>query len=130
MHILNNRFLEFLVHHHTFAEFVWWSHCRSSPGRTFHTRHRLETETSVGQRRDEVRYVVFCVRMSLFDRKSIAQCLELCFKSVRYLVTWIQQLNLFKLAANRTMDDIKQQRVTTRCYLFVLASTARCLTDL
>ncbi|CAF1473828.1 unnamed protein product [Adineta ricciae] len=52
--------------------------------------------------------------------KSMMKC-ELYFKSIRHSISWIRQLNLFKLATNRTMDEIKEQRIITRCYLVLFA---------
>ena len=37
-------------------------------------------------------------------------------------VEWIKKLNLFKLATERTENDIKQQRTITRVYLLLLSS--------
>ncbi|CAF1210287.1 unnamed protein product [Adineta ricciae] len=45
-----------------------------------------------------------------------------CLTSIHKLGEWIKQLNLFKSVADRTTDDIKQQRITTRLYLILFTS--------
>ncbi|CAF1046530.1 unnamed protein product [Adineta ricciae] len=60
------------------------------------------------------------VKLKRHSVKSVLNC-GLWFKSVRHLTWWMKQLNLFKAAANRTVDDVRQQRITTRCYLFLFA---------
>ncbi|UJR06811.1 hypothetical protein I4U23_011098 [Adineta vaga] len=42
-----------------------------------------------------------------------------CLAYICKLGKWTKQLNLFKSATNRTVDDIKQQRITTRLYLIL-----------
>ncbi|CAF1196470.1 unnamed protein product [Adineta steineri] len=42
---------------------------------------------------------------------------------IRNLVLWVKQLNLFKSANNRSADNIKQQRITTRLYLILFSGT-------
>ncbi|CAF4068867.1 unnamed protein product [Adineta steineri] len=47
--------------------------------------------------------------------------------SIRNLSRWMKQLNIFKSAANRTVDDIKQQRISTYCFLILFAGSILCL---
>ena len=42
--------------------------------------------------------------------------------NLKKCVEWIKQLNLFKVANQRTENDIKQQKLTTRVYLILLSS--------
>ena len=42
--------------------------------------------------------------------------------SIRKLIQWLKRLNLFKSIHNRTKDDVAQQRIITRVYLFLLLS--------
>lgn len=44
-------------------------------------------------------------------------------RNIQRLRTWIMQMNLFEAAENRTSEDIKQQRITTRLYLALLLGT-------
>lgn len=47
---------------------------------------------------------------------------------IQRLGRWINRLNLFKSVRKQSATDIKQQRITTRAYLIVLASmTFHCL---
>ncbi|CAF4033211.1 unnamed protein product [Adineta steineri] len=52
---------------------------------------------------------------------------EYCLSFIRNLTRWMKQLNIFKSAANRTVDDIKQQRISTYCFLILLAGSILCL---
>ncbi|CAF3744343.1 unnamed protein product [Adineta steineri] len=42
---------------------------------------------------------------------------------IQRFVQWIKQLNMFKLVTHKTPTDIKQQRITTRVYLILLAGS-------
>jgi len=42
--------------------------------------------------------------------------------NLREFIRWIQQLNLFKMTDNRQEEIIKQQKITTRVYLFLVTS--------
>jgi hypothetical protein len=80
-------------------------------------------------------HIIF--KLATYSMKSAAKCgrtkairchqaiplspLEPCLQSRVHLVQWISHLNFFKLAAKRTADDIKRQRIITRCYLFFFA---------
>ncbi|CAF1152034.1 unnamed protein product [Adineta steineri] len=49
---------------------------------------------------------------------------------IRRLVQWTKQLNIFKLVTHKTPTDIKQQRITTRVYLILLAGMVLLLVKL
>ena len=47
---------------------------------------------------------------------------------IQRFVRWMKQLNLFKSISKQSATDLKQQRITTRIYLILLASmTFHCL---
>ncbi|UJR34535.1 hypothetical protein I4U23_027312 [Adineta vaga] len=67
---------------------------------------------------------VFLVHiLSKFKHRTInpTLCTILLVTWFREIVQWLKQLNLFKSANNRTISDIKQQRITTRIYLSLFA---------
>ena len=53
--------------------------------------------------------------MSWID--SLCFFLESCCRYLVHLLQWIKCLNLFKSATRRTAEDIKRQRIITRCFL-------------
>ena len=80
-------------------------------------------------------HVIF--NLATYSVKSIAKCgrtkairyhqailllfSEPCLQSRVHAVQWISRLNFFKLAAKRTANDIKRQRIITRCYIICFA---------